>query len=87
MREFDLSQLIGTLKEQLKGFDEAPGEDPKDSLSAALKAAKEEWDNARNFFNHVTEQDLIDAAIYQMEAAERKFIHLLKLFRNESLAK
>ncbi|HBT47622.1 MAG TPA: hypothetical protein DEA73_07060 [Peptococcaceae bacterium] len=47
-------------------------------LVVALKEAQREWADAQNFFSQVTEPDLVDEAIYRLQAAERKFMYLYK---------
>ncbi|MGB9859951.1 MAG: DUF2508 family protein [Moorellaceae bacterium] len=49
-----------------------------DTLVAALREAKEEWLEAQMLFAEVTEPDLVDQAIYRLQAAERKFMFLWK---------
>ena len=36
-----------------------------------LTEAKEEWVQAQNYFDNVSEPDLVDYAIYRLEAAKR----------------
>ncbi|HHU63678.1 MAG TPA: YaaL family protein [Clostridiales bacterium] len=43
-----------------------------------LIKAKKDWMAAQNFFENVTDPDLIDYAIYDIEAAKRKYMYLLK---------
>jgi len=50
-----------------------------------LKEAHADWKNAEIYFQNVTEPDLIDFAIYQMEAAKTKYIFLLKQAREMGL--
>ena len=47
-------------------------------LLRAIVQAKKEWHEARNMFNQVNHPDLIDHAIYKVEAAEKKYTYLLK---------
>ncbi|GFN21689.1 MAG: YaaL family protein [Thermoanaerobacteraceae bacterium] len=47
-------------------------------LVVALKEAQQEWMEAQNLFSEVTEPDLVDQAIYRLQAAERKFMYLYK---------
>jgi len=54
-----------------------------DSLEKELWKAKKEWDNACNFFNQVADLDLVDYAVFEMEAAERKYMHLLNIIKKE----
>lgn len=46
-----------------------------------LNQAHEEWQNAELYFQSVTEPDLIDYAIYKMEASRTKYVYLLKQAR------
>jgi len=47
----------------------------------SIKSAHEEWKNAEKYFENVTDPDLIDHAIYRMEAARTRYTYLLKLAR------
>ncbi|GEA14493.1 MAG: hypothetical protein PWR22_1932 [Moorella sp. (in: firmicutes)] len=53
-------------------------------LAEAIREAREEWWAAQRFFAEVTEPDLVDQAIYRLEAAERKYMYLWKLVRSGS---
>lgn len=44
----------------------------------AVNQAHAEWMNAQNYFNSVSEPELVDYAIYNMEAARKKYIYMLK---------
>ena len=46
-----------------------------------LRRAKKDWVSAQNYFENVTDPDLIDHAIYKLEAAEAKYTYLLKRAR------
>ncbi|NMD42185.1 MAG: DUF2508 family protein [Firmicutes bacterium] len=48
-----------------------------------VETARLEWRSARNRFNQISDPDLIDHAIYDLEAAERRYIYLLKKAREE----
>lgn len=43
-----------------------------------VEKARQERDDARAYFNSVTDPDLIDHAIYLEDAAEKKFVYLIK---------
>jgi hypothetical protein len=45
--------------------------------------AKLEWEQSQVLFNEIQDPELIDHAIYAMEAAERKYMYLLKEARKE----
>ncbi|EOD00575.1 DUF2508 family protein [Caldisalinibacter kiritimatiensis] len=50
-----------------------------------LKEAHTEWVNAELYFKSVTDPDLIDYAVFNIEAARKKYIYLLKQARKEGL--
>lgn len=54
---------------------------PRQSISRA----REEWLAARNYFEMVTDPDLVDHAVYLLGAAERKYMYLLKRAKNEGV--
>lgn len=43
-----------------------------------LSKAQQEMYDAQNFFDNVTDPELVDHAIYKMEAAKSKYAYLLK---------
>lgn len=49
-----------------------------------LENAKKEWEEAKNIFENVSEPDLVDYAIYNVEAAEKKYVYLLRQIKNEN---
>ncbi|NLG87293.1 MAG: YaaL family protein [Firmicutes bacterium] len=53
------------------------------NLINEIEEAHLEWQRARRFFESVTDPDLIDYAIYNLQAAERRYAYLLKLVRQE----
>jgi hypothetical protein len=54
-------------------------------LLRELQEAWKEWGYAKQYFNMVTEPDLVDLAIYSMSVAEKKYIYLLKKARENGL--
>lgn len=44
----------------------------------AVDKAKQEWKDAYNYFNEVTDPDLIEYATYLIETTRRKYIYLVK---------
>lgn len=76
--EFKLKRFVDTFKIQRETYD-------KDDLYINLENAKKEWEEAKNIFENVSEPDLVDYAIYNVEAAEKKYVYLLKLIKNEKL--
>ncbi len=47
-------------------------------LIGYVKQAMEEWNRAEEFFENVSEPDLVDYAIYRVEASKRRYMYLLK---------
>ena len=52
---------------------------------AKVEEAKEQWKNMQSVYNEVSDPALIDAVIYQVMAAERRYEYLLRLAKSESL--
>lgn len=50
----------------------------KNDLYINLENAKKEWEEAKNIFENVYEPDLVDYAIYNVVAAEKKYVYLLR---------
>jgi hypothetical protein len=65
--------------------DEGVGRIPAD-LRSDIEEARQEWLNAKSYFNHVTDPDLIDMAIYSIEAAEKRYMYLLKVARLQGVS-
>jgi hypothetical protein len=55
-------------------------------LLEAVHAARQEWHAAQSYFESVSDPELVDYAIYKIEAAKRKYMYLLKEARKEGLA-
>ena len=50
-----------------------------------IKYAHAEWLNAQNLFNNVSDPELVDYAIYNMEAAKKKYMYMLKQARMKGI--
>lgn len=55
---------------------------PLPSLPVVVEEARQEWLNAQSYYNTVSDEDLIDHAVYLMQATEKKYIYLLKQARH-----
>jgi hypothetical protein len=51
----------------------------------SVEQARVEWLNSRAYFETVSDPDLVDHAIYLMEAAERRYVYLLKKARESGV--
>lgn len=56
----------------------------KTKLIKALFQAQREYNIARSYFSEATEPEIVDQAIFLMEAAKKKYGYFLKRIRNES---
>lgn len=71
-------------KNILESFKAPKNTSDKNDLYINLENAKREWEEAKNIFENVSEPDLVDYAIYNVEAAERKYVYLLRQIKNEN---
>ncbi len=60
--------------------------DENEELLENLKQAKEDWEKKERYFNIVTEPDLIDYAIHDMEASKIKYIYFLKKAKEKGVS-
>lgn len=58
-------------------------EGPHERVQLMYEAQKAllEWKDAAKFFESASDPDLIDVAIFDMEAAKRRYLYLLKQLR------
>ncbi|NLK08752.1 MAG: DUF2508 family protein [Firmicutes bacterium] len=54
----------------------------KTSLDEVVEQAHRDWVDAKAFFDNVIDPELVDYAVYSMEAAERKYVYLLNKARS-----
>ena len=54
-------------------------------LPQRIEAARQEWIMAQMYYNNVSDPDLVDHAVYEMQAAEKKYIYLLKQAREQGI--
>lgn len=55
----------------------------EEDILESIREAREEWLSKEEYFNHATDPDLVDFAIYDIEASKRKYAYLLKKVREE----
>jgi hypothetical protein len=51
---------------------------------AEIKKAYDDWRGAQNYFENVSDPELIDFAIYDLEAAKRRYVYMLRKVRTET---
>lgn len=62
-------------------IDESEPVAPEVDLPQIVEEARQEWIMAQMYYNNVSDPDLVDHAVYQMQAAEKKYTYLLKQAR------
>ncbi len=65
-------------KNVISYIEKNPKDEEENSIYESVKIAKKEWQTAQNIFNNVSDPELVDFAIYNMEAAEKKYVYLMK---------
>jgi len=65
--------------------EEAPARSEPPGLVEAIDEARREWQTARAYFETVSDPALVDHAIYVMEAAEKKYMYLLRMARENKV--
>lgn len=53
----------------------------EEKIIESLEDAKEAWKSKEEYFQAVSEVDLVDHAIYELEASKIKYIYLLKQYK------
>ncbi len=79
------TRIVGMAKRLLVEQDPVDQELSSHDVIDAILAAKEEWLAAREYFDNATDPDLIDHAIFSIEAAERKYMYLLKQAKDKGV--
>jgi hypothetical protein len=69
-------------KNILEIFKQPQKSEEKKDIYINIENAKREWEDAKNIFENVSQPDLVDYAIYKVEAAEKKYIYLLRQIKN-----
>ncbi len=78
-------ELFNKIVNYLNGENNFTQKPAKEDGWKLIEEAKKDWKDAREYFNTVTEPDLIDHAIYTLEAAEKRYVYLLKKAREERI--
>ena len=71
------------ISEFFRRFKPSSRETEENYLLHLLEEAKQDWSVSRSHFNDMTEEEMIDHAIYTMDAAEQRFSYLIKKAKEE----
>lgn len=74
------------LKDRLLGEESGSSDSDASAVSIheAVRRAHLEWTCAREYFDSVSDPDLVEYAAYRVTAAEKIYMHLLKQCQRES---
>lgn len=73
------------LKNIANGINAQETENSKESIYNSIESAKKDWEDAKNIFDNVTNPDLIDYAIYNVDATEKRYTYLLKQIKSGNI--
>lgn len=76
-----LLNLVDTIKDKINKKKESQG---NDEMLESIHRAQKEWMDKEKYFDYATDPDLIDFAIYEIEASKRKYAYLLKLAKEQN---
>lgn len=76
-------EFFNSLVNQIMKVDQFRQKQVEERYWQLIEEAKREWQEARAYFNTVTEPELVDHAIYALGAAEKRYVYLLKKAREE----
>lgn len=72
-----LVSALGNLYNRVNQTSEQIADEDQELVQSVMQAY-EEWQSAENFFHSVSDPDLVDHAIYKLEATKARYIYLLK---------
>lgn len=86
-REPKKNKQFGDIRNYLlNGIRGTRDRDENMELIRTILKAKQEMLDAQSYFDSVTAPELIDHAIYRMEAAKAQYVYLLKLAKDKRLS-
>lgn len=78
-----INDVIDYMLNNLRG---SRGKDEDEELLKTILKAKQEMNDAQCYFDNVTAPELVDHAIYRMEAAKSQYVYLLRLAKDNGLS-
>lgn len=76
-------RIISLCKEFFNNLVKRDKDHGEDDILKSIDEAHREWIDKEKYFNHATDPDLIDFAIYDMETSKKKYNYLLKRAKKE----
>lgn len=79
-----LSKFINGIIKSIFKFEDLNDEQREEEKRIkSIQDAHKEWMEKEEYFKAVSDSDLVDFAIYDIEASKRKYTYLLKKFKKE----
>ena len=83
MKENALQSMMGSLG--LRWFSVDGTDREEQDLLSQIEDARREWLQAKAYFDSVLEPDLVEHAVYVTQAAEKRYMYLLRQARTQGL--
>ena len=85
MKENALQGIMDTLG--LRWFDDNQQRinQEQEGMLTQIEDARREWLSARTYFNSVLDPDLVEHAVYVNQAAEKRYMYLLKQAKEQNI--
>ncbi|NLZ33220.1 MAG: DUF2508 family protein [Firmicutes bacterium] len=80
-----LAGFWGKVRAYLFPSEEKASPQQQEDYFSLVEQARLEWHKAKDAFDQVSDPELIDHAVYNLEAAERRYIYLLKKAKEEGV--
>ncbi len=80
----ELSKLF--LKKEQVNIEKQEREKERKAFLQIVYKAKEDWQDSQNYFENVSNPDLVDLAIHRMEAAKIFYMYLLKEAKRKGIS-
>lgn len=55
----------------------------RDVITVEVAKALQDWKDAQQYYDSVSDPQLVDYAVYKLEAAKKRYIYLLKRANND----
>lgn len=81
-KQKQFGSVLGTVLRSMQGIVE---KDENEEFIRMISIARQEMQDAQSYFDNVTATELVDHAIYRLEAAKAQYVYLLRLAKDKGL--
>ena len=85
MKENTLQGIMGTLGLRLFNDNIDDSGKREEGMLSQIEDARREWLSARSYFDSVLDPDLVEHAVYVNQAAEKRYMFLLKQAKEQGI--